>query len=399
MRYPDAHHGQQWAGAARRARWALAALAAIGCGAGTEQIGGPTEPVGETPAAMVARLVVAGRTERGGTITITGRDGTDSLPGGQLRLAVAPADAATLEADGTIRLLRTGSLTIGATFPDGRVVTTICTVVAPPVLVFDLVVDDNRDIYAVALDGGDLRRLTNDAADDASPSAARGTVVFSSYRTGQGDLYAMPLAGGEPRRLTATSEPDATPALSTDGRRLAFVRPSRGVERIWVADADGTGALRLTSDGPDNAGAPEGTPRWGAGAVLAYTSTDGGQADVAVAAATALPAAPVRLASNAATAPDVEPAWSVDGTRIVFVSTRDGVPALYVAEAGGFTATRLSMPGVSVSQPTWLSDGRIAFVSQRPTGATLVWIDPMIPAELHEIRVPGQRPGHPAAMR
>lgn len=53
-----------------------------------------------------------------------------------------------------------------------------------------------------------------------------------------------------------------------------------------------------------------------------------------------------------------DPAWSPDGTRIAFASTRDGEPAIYLANADGSAARRLT----SGSWPAWSPDGRrIAF--------------------------------------
>jgi len=387
---------------------ALAVIAAgAGCGGGDGRIGGATEPPPVTPVTPVTptppavRLVVAGRLERGLPIAVAAFSGTDSVPGAQLRLSVDTA-AATAAADGTVTPRRAGALTITATLADGRTATTVQTIAAPPLVALDLIVDGNRDVYTVSLDGGDLTRLTTDLADDVSPSVGAGTVAFTSYRTGGGDIYRMPLAGGTARRLTATADADGSPSLSADGSRLAFIRPVRGVDRVWVADSAGADVQRLTTDVPANNGAPEASPAWGSGgsgAQLAFTSTAGGQVDIDVAATTALPVAPARLPASALGAVDVEAAWSADGARLVFVSTRDGPAALYVADAGASTATRVTAAGVSVSQPTWLADGRIVFVTRRANVAVLVWLDPAAPTVLHDVPLTGQSPAHPAAVR
>lgn len=377
--------------AGARALAALAPALLAACGGGSDAITPPPTP----PA---ARLVLAGRAERGGTLAVAAHGGGDSIPGARLRLAVDPADAATVGDDGTLALRRVGTFTLTATLPDGRVASAVQTVVAPPALALDLVVDGNRDVYRVALDGGDLVRLTTALGDDASPTAAEGTVVFTSYRHGQGELFALPAAGGAERRLTATAESEGSAALSPDGRRLAFVRPVQGVARVWVADADAGNARRLTADTPLNAGAPEASPAWGVGGWLAFTGTAGGQADVALASTASLPAS-VAVLAGSAPAPDVEPAWDAAGARLAFVSTRDGGPALYVAGAAGGPATRVTAVGTSVSQPAWTADGRIVLVVRRGTSATLAWLDPAVPGVLHDVPLPGRDPGHPAILR
>ena len=65
-------------------------------------------------------------------------------------------------------------------------------------------------------------------------------------------------------------------------------------------------------------------------------------------------------------AKDEEPAWSPDGARIAFTSTRDGQRAIHVMNEDGTGVTRLTEPTTSSYGPAWSPDGRrIAFVSER----------------------------------
>ncbi len=57
---------------------------------------------------------------------------------------------------------------------------------------------------------------------------------------------------------------------------------------------------------------------------------------------------------------DLDPVWSPDGTRIAFVSNREGSAEVYLMDTDGGAVTRLTDGGGS--QPTWSPDGkRIAF--------------------------------------
>jgi len=79
-----------------------------------------------------------------------------------------------------------------------------------------------------------------------------------------------------------------------------------------------------------------------------------------------------RLTSN--TLPDTNPAWSPDGTRIAFVSSRDGNAEIYVMSADGSNPTRLTNNSVGDTNPTWSPDGsRIAFLSGQ-SGVNTIWI-------------------------
>ena len=60
------------------------------------------------------------------------------------------------------------------------------------------------------------------------------------------------------------------------------------------------------------------------------------------------------------------PAWSPDGTRIAFSSTRDGNSEIYVMDRAGREVTRLTENGASDGVPAWSPDGtKIAFSSAR----------------------------------
>src|SRR5216117_1854859 len=87
--------------------------------------------------------------------------------------------------------------------------------------------------------------------------------------------------GSDPRNLTNNPGGDDTPAWSPDGTRIAFTSARDGNWEIYVMNADGSNATRLTDNGAQM------------------------------------------------------PAWSPDGTRIAFTSARDGNWEIYVMNADG----------------------------------------------------------------
>ena len=63
---------------------------------------------------------------------------------------------------------------------------------------------------------------------------------------------------------------------------------------------------------------------------------------------------------------DAEPAWSPDGRKIAFQSTRNGNREIYVMNADGSGKRNLTRNPAQDGRPSWSPDGRrIAFVSDR----------------------------------
>ncbi|HEY2825447.1 MAG TPA: hypothetical protein VGI83_07885, partial [Gemmatimonadales bacterium] len=71
---------------------------------------------------------------------------------------------------------------------------------------------------------------------------------------------------------------------------------------------------------------------------------------------------------------EVSAVYSPDGTRIAYVSTRDGNPEIYVMNADGSGPQRLTTTPAPEDSPSWTADGRqIVFASGR-SGKVQVWI-------------------------
>jgi hypothetical protein len=66
---------------------------------------------------------------------------------------------------------------------------------------------------------------------------------------------------------------------------------------------------------------------------------------------------------------DYNPSVAPDGTKLVFVSDRDGTPQLYIMNANGSSfPQRLNMDGCLTQVPTWSPDGRTLYWEQQCSG-------------------------------
>jgi TolB protein len=237
---------------------------------------------------------------------------------------------------------------------EGQIAFTRATKLTPP--------DFETEVYTINVDGSGERRLTDSPGLDAfpawSPDGER--IVFATDRDDNWELYIMHPDGSGQRRLTSTPEDEAMPAWSPDGEKIAYVTDFLENPSIHVMDADGSGR-KLLVDGN--------WPTWAPDAErIAYTTYSSGERLAAMHAdgsgQRSLGGSLVR--SLTGTADAYEAAWSPNGNRIAFVSSRGpNNEEIYVMNADGSERTRLTdIPGNDHWPPTWSPDStRIAFTS------------------------------------
>src|SRR5690606_11029546 len=165
----------------------------------------PEDPPEDQPEDQPVDLEISwsGRAERGLALVFEATLEGEPLQPGTVAWRVEPAAAGTWRGD-TLRLERAGRVHVAAGAGDASGATEL-DVAVPPMILFDMVVDGNRDLYRAALDGRDLERLTTDAAADYDPTVAGDLVVFVSERDGNKELYSLTLGGGAEKRLTNTA--------------------------------------------------------------------------------------------------------------------------------------------------------------------------------------------------
>ena len=229
----------------------------------------------------------------------------------------------------------------------------------------------NKQIYVMNADGSDQVRVTYDTASDVDPdiSPTVEEIVFTSNQTetGNNNIFLRD-RNGVVRNLT--NDPSATDEWarwSPDGRQIVFdSNRDTGVFEIYVMNSDGINVRRLT-DPPALGRYPSWSPDgkkiiFRRGIDIYTTNTDG-------------TGAPAQLTSEVAPSFAQMPAWSPDGRYIAFMSFREGYCSVFRMNADGSEQTNLTPkdPGDPPTSwcsraPAWSANGRrIFFMSSRPS--------------------------------
>ena len=196
----------------------------------------------------------------------------------------------------------------------------------------------------------------------AGPSEARilyRTVRLSAPRKPP-ELYSI-FPSGQGRRLLIRGGEQAE--WSPGRARIAFSRGVVGKSGIWVMNADGSRARRLTRSPGD------GEPTWSPdGRRIVFRRSSATNFDLWIVPAAGGKATPLL---RTPIANELDPDWSPDGRRIAFQSSRGGQIQIWVMSLSSKVARRLTRGAASFS-PDWAPDARrIAYM----TGGRIAIVD------------------------
>ncbi|HEX5108033.1 MAG TPA: hypothetical protein VFV95_06285 [Vicinamibacterales bacterium] len=179
-------------------------------------------------------------------------------------------------------------------------------------------------------------------------------------------VYIVDYDGFNPRRITVNRYLNLNPSWSPDGRTLAYTAYSpSGADIVLSRIYEGL-PLQRPAKGIGNNYLPVFSPD---GTRIAFMSTRDGQAEIYV---MNVDGSNLRRLTNHP-ADDATPTWSPSSAQIAFTSTRGGRPLIYVMNAADGSDVRLISPDESeADRPTWSPApyNEIAF-----TARTGTWYD------------------------
>jgi len=193
------------------------------------------------------------------------------------------------------------------------------------------------------------------------PGIAETKIYYVKVGEGQKEIWEMDYDGANQHAVTHLGTISISPRVSPDNSRLAFSSLGRDGFQIRVFSLLLGRVVNFADAGGTNV-----SPAWAPdGQHLAYSSSRGGDPDIWVSDAEGRGAHKITSFKG----PDVSPAWNPrSGAQIAWISGRSGLPQLYIMDADGSGVQRLTDGGYATS-PSWSPNGQfVAFAWDRKYG-------------------------------
>jgi len=236
-----------------------------------------------------------------------------------------------------------------------------------------LFVKDGK-VYQIDQDGADQKLVSSTDRQAMSPAwGADGRhFAYMEFQAGKGWLYLQEMATGKRTAVSTTgSALDFTPAFSPDGQTLAFSRATEEGTDLYTINVKNNCCLRRLTVGrfSDNL-SPTFSPD---GQRIAFVSTRPGLPQIYVMAADGTDQQLFAPFDYGVTGASNAPEWSPDGQSVAFHRDVAGTLQVFVLDVRTRTVRQLTSVGRN-EDPTWAPDSRhLAFVSDR-SGYRQLWI-------------------------
>ena len=182
------------------------------------------------------------------------------------------------------------------------------------------------------------------------PGIAETKIYFVSNRTGSKEIWVMDYDGMNQRQLTHLGTISLSPRVSPDNSKVAFSSLGRNGWSIRMYSLDLNRLVAFPAWGDTTL-----SPAWSSdGNRLAFSSARGGDPDIYVSDASGQGAHRI----TAFRGPDVSPVWNPKtNAQIAWVSGRTHLPQIYIMDSDGSNVSRMTDGGYATS-PSWSPNGQ-----------------------------------------
>ena len=175
---------------------------------------------------------------------------------------------------------------------------------------------ESRDLWSVAMDGTEMRRLTANRASESQPRVSPdGRIAFHSNQQGNLDIWVLPTDGGPAVKLTSNPLSDMFPSWSPDGGMIGYYGIAGGGANLLVVPASGGEPRQVTTGEGSNY-----FPQWSPDAKWIFFASGAGPGRYQIFRMPAVGGAPEQVTK----APAYYFRWSPDGTRLYFPGNERG---------------------------------------------------------------------------
>lgn len=221
--------------------------------------------------------------------------------------------------------------------------------------------------YTEAGDDNGARTIAHKLADEiilrlggGIPGIAESKIYFVHAGGGNKEIWMMDYDGANAHAVTHLGTISLSPRVSPDNSRIAFSSLGRDGFQIRMYSLLLNRPINFPSGGGTNL-----SPAWSSNGQLAYSSSRTGDPEIYITDANGSGA---RRVTNSR-GPDVSPTWNPKtGSQIAFISGRSGLPQVYIMDADGAGVQRMTDGGYATSV-SWSPNGQfLAFAWDRKYG-------------------------------
>ncbi|MGI4852545.1 MAG: hypothetical protein ACRYF4_00695 [Janthinobacterium lividum] len=221
--------------------------------------------------------------------------------------------------------------------------------------------------YLDAPDESGARTVAHKFADEiilrlggGLPGIAESKIYYVHAAGGNKEIWAMDYDGANPHAVTHLGTISLSPRVSPDNSRIAFSSLGNDGFQIRMFSLLLNRMIAFPNSGGTNL-----SPAWAASGQLAYSSSRSGDPEIYVTDAGGNGARRVTTSRG----PDVSPTWNPKtNSQIAWVSGRTGLPQLYTMDADGAGIVRMTDGGYATSV-SWSPNGQfLAFAWDRKYG-------------------------------